>query len=394
MLKLSLLTICLSICSFVSAQSEFDQISPKAEISLITCGTGEYIHTLFGHSAIRVHDPLTNLDIVFNYGTFDFNKPGFIIDFVNGRLDYFLSISRFDRFLALYIRENRDVHEHVLDLDQQQKQQIYQALRENYKEENRYYLYDFFFDNCSSRIRDIFELYLSDSLKLDLSYAETDRSFRDLLLPYLAKHEWTCLGINLLLGSPSDKIANPQQYMFLPDFLDLAFKNGKIYKNDSWVELSKKSRSLYEAKPIAISNTFISNIFGPSKIFWALFFIIAFVSVYGRFKQNRQIALDILVFSVAGFLGIMFLYFMYGTDHTVFPRNYNIFWACPLHIFTVFILLKWRSAKWINYYFAIIAASLFILIIFWNSWPQEFHPAVLPLCGILLIRSTFRFISK
>ena len=150
------------------AQVKFPQISKEARISLITISPGNQLYTRFGHSAIRINDPQQELDIVYNYGTFDFDTPGFYTKFLRGKLLYFLSVYSFDRMVRTYEYFNQSVYEQELNLTFEQKIAVYNFLNWNYLPDNRYYLYDFFYDNCSSRIRDVFQ----DVVKENLDFHE------------------------------------------------------------------------------------------------------------------------------------------------------------------------------------------------------------------------------
>src|SRR5690606_22569898 len=139
------------------------KLSPRAEISIITCGPGEELYSSFGHSAFRVKDPALKLDFAYNYGTFDFNKPNFYIKFAQGKLLYELSVSYFEDFVYNYKIEGRWVKEQVLNLSQDEKNQLFNFLNINAQPENKEYLYDFFFDNCSTKIRDVLEEVLNNN---------------------------------------------------------------------------------------------------------------------------------------------------------------------------------------------------------------------------------------
>ncbi len=132
-------------------------LSSKAEISLITCGPyqGE-LYSAFGHSAIRILDPEFNIDYAFNYGVFDFDQPNFYLNFARGRNDYLLAVYNFSDFKGPYLRDNRYIHEQILQLTQDQKQKIFDFLIWNAQSENRTYRYDYFYNNCSSKVRDVF----------------------------------------------------------------------------------------------------------------------------------------------------------------------------------------------------------------------------------------------
>ena len=142
--------IILYIVSWFGFTSSNAQTIPvdNTTISILTCGTGDQVYAIFGHSAIRVQDPTKNIDWVFNYGTFDFDTPNFIPKFLRGKLLYQVKGSSYDRFLAEYQFYQRDVREQVLNLSLSEKEEIVEALKQIIKPENRDYLYDFFFDNC------------------------------------------------------------------------------------------------------------------------------------------------------------------------------------------------------------------------------------------------------
>ncbi len=203
-------------------------LSQEARITLLTCSPGDELYSVFGHSAIRVQDPAYDLDWVFNYGTFDFSDPNFYTNFVKGKLNYILSVSEYHHFEYSYAMENRWIWEQELNITPYEKQYLFDSLRINRLPENRYYLYDFFFDNCATRIRDIFTEALERDILYDYQGLEQGQTFRELLMPYLAEKPWAKLGINLGLGLPADKRATPWDYMFLPDHMMTVFGDAML----------------------------------------------------------------------------------------------------------------------------------------------------------------------
>ena len=140
------------------------QLTDQAQISVLTCGTGDQLYSSFGHSAFRVQDPNHGIDIVYNYGTFDFDTPNFYLKFAGGKLLYSLSRQHFANFLYTYQLENRWVKEQLLDLKTDDKNKLFGFLEENYKPENRYYQYDFIYENCSTKIPEVLRGVLGNSL--------------------------------------------------------------------------------------------------------------------------------------------------------------------------------------------------------------------------------------
>ena len=147
------------LSTVVHAQPEIE-LTEESIVTLVTCGPGEELYEAFGHTAIRVHDSNIGLDVVYNYGTFDFDQPNFYWNFVQGRSLYMLAANRYSNFIRAYQYYNRSVREQYLNMTLPQKQALLDKLLWNAKVENRNYLYDYFFDNCSTRPRDVLNLSL------------------------------------------------------------------------------------------------------------------------------------------------------------------------------------------------------------------------------------------
>ena len=129
---------------------ELPKLSQNAQISILTCGAGDQLYSAFGHTAFRVQDPTIGLDVVYNYGTFDFDKPNFYTNFAKGKLVYSLSRRSFERFLFEYEYEKRWVKEQILNLSNEEINTLFSYFENNYLPENRDYLYDPLFNNCSN----------------------------------------------------------------------------------------------------------------------------------------------------------------------------------------------------------------------------------------------------
>lgn len=217
--------IILYIVSWFGLTSLIAQPNPvdNATISILTCGTGNEIYSIFGHSAIRVKDPSKNIDWVFNYGTFDFDTPNFIPKFLRGKLLYQVKGTKYDSFLVEYQYYQRDVREQILNLSPSEKEEIIGALTEVIKPENRDYLYDFFFDNCVTRLRDLLSAHIDP-----LNYPEEPQetiTFRGLLHNYTPHMPWTQFGMDLILGAKTDKITTVSDQMFLPEYFESFLDN-------------------------------------------------------------------------------------------------------------------------------------------------------------------------
>ena len=350
-------------------------LSNKAEISILTCSPGNQLYSLFGHSAIRVTDPINKIDAVFNYGTFSFNED-FYFNFAMGRLNYKLSVSPMSGFMREYQYENRGVTEQRLDLDSAQKQDLLNFLDWNRQPENRIYLYDFFYNNCSSIIRDVLDTALTAEVSYeDLSYASSP-SYRNMIDSYLIYHPWGDFGIDLGLGTPCDKIPNAQEYMFLPDELDRAFDHAQIEGR----QIVKEKRTLLTTDGL----TYTWSLTQPIPLFWTLFGIIAVLSAWGLRKGKRLVFLDVIIFLAYGAVGALLFFLWFITIHTATANNFNMLWAWPIHILSIPFLWIERIRK---PYFMAYGIVLLLTLFSFPILPQMLHMAIIPIVLIGLVRS-------
>ncbi|MFT7407946.1 MAG: hypothetical protein ACI8YW_001563, partial [Flavobacteriaceae bacterium] len=267
------------------------KLSEYAAISILTCEPGTDLYASFGHSAIRVKDPLLGLDIIYNYGIFDFYAPNFYTNFVKGKLTYSLGRQYFNDFLFEYEREERDVKEQLLSLDAVSKDRFFNFLESNFKPENRDYAYDFFYNNCATKIRDLIEdpTILPQITKLQKPQNDSS-TFRTLLKENLGPNEWSMLGINMLLGSKIDKKIKFKDYQFLPFYLSEQLSNYQI--NGS--PLVKEERMAYKA----IEKASIEPELWKTPAFWSLFILLITItiSLYGLFAGVPARYLDVVLF--------------------------------------------------------------------------------------------------
>ena len=202
-------------------------LSDSARVSLVTILPGKKVYSLFGHNALRVFDPGRGIDIAYNYGTFDFGNPlVFSARFAYGDLNYRLTRQSYQRMVAFYpVEEGRPVIEQHLDLDAEQREEIFRFLEWNAQPENAYYRYDFYYDNCATRIRDVLEEVLGQELVA--GSPDPGGTMRQLLNPYLAEKSWLHFGMDVGQGLPADAGATWRTELFLPDRLA------------SWVEAAR-----------------------------------------------------------------------------------------------------------------------------------------------------------
>ena len=204
-------------------------LSVYSEVSIITAGPGQELYEAFGHSAIRIKDPVLQLDLIYNYGMFDFNAPNFYSNFTKGKLIYSLGRYKFEYFLRSYKRDRRWVKQQVLNLTQPERQAFFIFLENNALSKNKNYNYDPYFDNCATKLRDITTSILGDKVILSDKNLDKNQSFRQLMDKEIPWNTWGSFGINLALGSKLDQKADFTQYMYLPDYVHTIFKNSNLF---------------------------------------------------------------------------------------------------------------------------------------------------------------------
>lgn len=354
---------------------------------MLTCSPGEELYSTFGHSALRVTDSVTNEDIVYNYGTFDFDEPGFYTKFIRGKLLYYLSTDDFNNFKQSFQQENRGMIEQVLDLSCNEKQKMVQLLHQNLLNENKFYKYDFLFDNCTTRLRDLLKKSVDTPVRF-LPVVDKPATYRQFIFEYMDynDNQWTKLGMDILLGNNTDKVMSTEQTMFLPDYLMRGFDKGYIGRKPI---VAAKQNVLNS--PVTKKETrFFTH---PLFIFTMLLLLFVIMSFSKKiFIQNILYGLDGFLFFMAGLTGCLILFMWFCTDHMVCRDNYNLLWAWPTHAVAAFLI---HSKKlWAKKYFLISAMANLIVLIAWFFLPQHMSPSLIPIILILLFRSLWYYFEN
>ena len=365
-------------------------------ISLLTCAPGKPIYSLFGHTAIRYEHPKQNIDVVFNYGLFSFNTPNFILRFSLGETDYQLGVQPFDHFRYEYEYYGREVRQQTLNLTNSEKERLIELLKTNSLPQNRVYRYNFFYDNCATRPRDIIEQSISDTLNYAplIKTGET-KSFRDLIHQYTPNALWGRFGIDFCVGSEADRPITERQMMFIPFYLEDAYANAYITTEDSL-------RNLVTSTEIIVDNGFgpdeestiekIGSVMSPLLTFSLLFLIVLAATIYGIFKSKGLWGLDVFVFGLSGIAGCILAFLALFSEHPAVSSNYLLLVFHPGQlIFLPLIIRDVRRGKRCWYLvFNTLVLTLFIVL--FPIIPQRFDFAVVPLALCLLVRSVSNLI--
>jgi hypothetical protein len=359
----------------LNAFSQQADSATHLRISLLTCGPGdEEIWEVFGHTGVRVIDSVAHTDMVFNYGTFDFG-PDFDMQFMKGKCLYYLSVDNFNGFMQEYVSAKRSVQEEELLLDWKQKEHVYYFLQLNAEPEHKYYKYDFFFDNCATRIRNIFprpEVFGKAFHYGQVIPAGKSISFRDIINQYFYRDHWTRLGVNILLGSRIDRPMTNSDIMFLPDYL----RDGIGGATVNGRKIATAPVTILPGNPLAEG----------AGVNWGFILtsVLAILTIAGlSFPQLRVLGsiMSMLLLFVTGLLGCLILVMWFATDHQGCGNNYNILWCLPLNIIVAFFNPKGKP-RYALIAMLLILASFVLSLLKVQGLIPEFAPLLLALLYI------------
>jgi len=362
-------------------------LSAESEVSMVTILPGDPVYSMFGHSALRVHDPAQNIDRLYNYGTFDFSDPFFIPKFAYGHLRYFLSVVPYPRALRAYEQQRRPVIEQRLNLTRTQRTALFRVLQVNARPENRYYQYVFFFDNCSTRVRDALEQALGDAVQFS-DHPHPTASFRQLLDPYAANLPLVDLSFDLALGTPADRRPTPREVHFLPDHLFTAFAHATVQSGDTTRALVARTDTTqwvedYEATP--------STFDWPLAAGWVILLLtLGWTGRQATTGRRAGAYGDALLLATVGITGLLACFLWFVATYDVTEYNWNLLWAWPTHLIAAAGLLWRPSARGLRLYMAATAVVAVVVAVGWAWWPQDLHAAVFPVVLAVGIRSGWR----
>ena len=376
-----LIAFLLVIVSFsVNAQLK---LTTESKISILTIGPGTSLNDAFGHSAIRIKDPVYKFDIVFDYGRYDFETENFYLKFAQGKLDYEINQSDFEVFMRYYQYNNRSVKEQLLNLNTEQKTAFYYLLKEAIKPENKSYPYDFFYNNCATKIKDDIETILNNQLAYYPKTTFKQFSFRNLIRSDLNQNSWGSFGIDIALGSKIDQIARVEEHMFLPKYLHQLLENARLKTDDS--RLVSISKTLYPSDAITKTNFFSSPLF----ILGALALIMLFIT-YKDYKNNtRSKWLDMGLFAFTGVVGVLLLLLWFATDHQTTAYNYNLLWAFALNILFIPSISKSKLNNRGLSYLKFLVLLMSLMGLHWITGVQSFAIGLIPLLIAIIMRYLF-----
>lgn len=326
----------------ISFQASFSQslVSENTIVSILTVGTADASHSLYGHTALRIKDNTKNIDLVYNYGMFNFNTPNFMFKFVKGDLQYYAAAYPYDDFEYSYRVENRSIYEQVLNLSISEKESLIKKLNISLSPENKYYTYKFIDRNCTTKVIDIVNEVLENKpiVKKNID----SKTYRDVLFPYVENHFYQKLGINIIFGNRVDDTAT---LLFLP--FDL-FDNLKV--------------TVYKDQPLVTETNIIFEADRPSVSYFAdsIYSLIAILLLFVAINKK---AVQISYFLILGAIGLLFSLIGLYSLHQEVLWNYNILLFNPLLLILIYFMVK-NDLKWIKRLSSICLGLLGIYMIY------------------------------
>ncbi|HBX20316.1 MAG: DUF4105 domain-containing protein [Proteiniphilum sp.] len=365
------------------------QLNDSAKISLLTSSPWYgAVYAYFGHTAIHVQDDSTGVNAVFNYGYFDSSQPNFIYRFVRGETDYILGVTTYEDFLWEYGYKGQEVVVQELNLSPEKKQQLYEALSLNALPENREYRYNFFYDNCATRPRNMVEKYTNGVI----NYPPTpqEQTYRDLLHECVSANPWLLFGIDLVIGSEADRTIDVREKMFIPRYLMDSFDGAIVQENDTLRYPLVQSRHVALERNVEKNHPNTATLFTPfvtAIVLLLLTLLISLFQLIKRYTTKFTLLYDTLLFGLVGLGGVVLSFLMFFSVHPAMIPNWNFVW---LNIFAfVAAFLFWvKSAKNVVYFYHFINfAVLTLFLLFWWLIPQQLPTATIPLAMSLWVRS-------
>jgi len=339
------------------------------QISLLTCSPGKEVWAQYGHTAIRYYNKESGEDLAINYGIFSLDQSYFIPRFVLGMTDYRMGVQSMEQFLAQYEYEGRGVTEQVLNLSAKDKEAIYKALQENLKPENVVYRYNYFFDNCTTRARDIIVNHLHG--KVVYPPADSDATFRSMLHKWNNEYKWTQFGEDLLLGVNADRKTTKSEQQFLPENLkndfDKATYNGKPLVNETRELLSAKTDTVEPSFPL-------------SPLAVAILFVVVSLVMMSFSYRRKQVywVWDAALMITSGLLGIVF-FIMIFSQHPCVSLNFILLFFNPLPLFFLYSTIRKKKVMWWKIWGILIILGLF------GSLFQDIPQPILIVASFLLL---------
>ncbi|MCQ2267488.1 MAG: DUF4105 domain-containing protein [Bacteroidaceae bacterium] len=384
----TLLLLTSSVCLFaqqlnLEIENQTIQTNPDSlQISILTCDPGPEVYALYGHMAIRYQNTNNGDDFVFNYGTFNMNAPFFIPKFTLGILDYELGCQPYEYFYRHYSTDGCKITMQVLNLTPEEKQRFFEALMTNYLPENRGYRYDFIYDNCATRPRDILEKIVDGEVLY--SYGEQEVTYREMLHGFNGRWPWSKFGVDLVLGADADVKKNAREQEWIPSYLLEHFNQAKIKSADG--STRPLVRNTIEIPALCLMDESEEFPLSPMACAALLLSIGIAVSLFELLKKKIVWVWDLLVFVSQGLTGVILAILFFLSEHPCTGNNWLIVLFNPLPLFFLWHIIARGIQQRKTYYHLAYGVVLTLFMIFFAVIPQDIPIEVIPLALVLLLR--------
>ena len=381
-------------------QGSIDNTLPQwldsVDISLLTCGPGQEVWSYYGHTALRIEDHAHDSDLAVNWGMFSFKQDYFILRFVFGLTDYQIGVFPMSRFIEEYSYEGRWVKQQRLALTKKEKFEILQAIDENNQEANRTYRYNFFYDNCTTRARNMIIQHLGTNVT-DFKNTDAQSTYRKEIHRWNEGHRWARFGNDLLLGYKADSPLNKEEWEFLPenllkDFEVEARKDttgvqdthvGVLPSKTPYIKLVDST--FYVIQPQAEVTT--TEAVTPRMAAIALALIIVVLSGFEFAKKKNFWWLDTTLLLLTGLPGLILLTMVFSQHPTV-QVNFQMLILNPLNLVFLYQVTK-RLRKGKMHWYYNVWGTLLVISLFMQIW-QDYAEGMVILALSLLIRYAMR----
>lgn len=369
-------TFLLAVLMLLIAPGLKAQNADSADVYMITCAPGTASYSIYGHTALRINIRDTEFDMVYNWGIFDFSTPNFVYRFAKGRLDYLLGAYSYKRFLQEYVSEGRSVWSQKLNLTTAEKERLFILINENLRPENIKYRYDFFFDNCATRVRDIVAASAADTVIFPVK--EKRLSFRQLIDPYQKVLPWLDFGADMLLGLQADRKASVADEMFLPVYLRDNFAGSLIVHDGRQEPLAGPTEKVVD-RPVTQTG---KKAWVPQAVFWLIFVFVVLVTFVFK-RPGLEKVLDYILYFIFALIALLLIFTNIFSEHDALHLNL-LFLGINVLITVLFIMmLAGKKSVKLSRLTLTISVLWFPVALIAG---QGINPALIPLVLTIMVR--------
>lgn len=364
-------------------------LQDSLEIGLMTCEPGQEVYALYGHTAIRVKNHTSGEDWVFNYGMFSFQQPHFLWRFVRGECDYQIGAVPFEYFAREYRERGSSVYQQTLNLTTSEKNRLWLYLMKNMLPENRTYRYNFLYDNCTTRARDVIEGVIEG--KVLYATAKEECTYRRILHEYTKEYPWNELGNDICLGAEADQPITFRQEMFAPFYM-MRYADQAVIVDDSLATRTfvLSTDEVVKGLPVSEQGTRYPS---PALCAWLLLTTVILLTLIENHFHKVFWWMDAVFMTIVGVIGIVVTFLFFFSSHPTVGSNWQIWVFNPLPLLAMPYVVWCAMKKRKTCYHAVNACILIFFILFSPIIPQKICSVIVPLALILLLRSCSYVVS-